>query len=138
MLDIQFVIEGEVQLNRRIGRIADGINNWNPATKQIGEYLTIFFGGDVFKTEGSVFKEKWAGGPNYNRLQRSGKMRNSFYYKHDSKQVEIGNTVKYFKYHQSNRPRKSRLPRRIMMKLDEARKQKIVKFFQMQIKGIIG
>lgn len=138
MLEIQFQIEGVTQLHRRISKIADGIKDWSPATEQIGQYLTNFFSNDVFKSEGAVFGEKWKGGKYYHQLQRTGLMRRSFIYKSDKSQVEIGNSTPYFIYHQSNQPRKSNLPRRIMMKLDEARKQKVVKFFQMQIKGLIG
>lgn len=120
-------------MNRRIGGFANKIKDWSPATEKVGIYLKGFFTNDVFQSEGAVFGEKWVGGKYYHKLQRSGLMRNSFYFKSDKDQVEIGNTADYFKYHQSNQPRKSKLPRRIMMKLDESRKQKIVKFFQQQI-----
>lgn len=133
MLNIYFDIEGVVELNRRITKFADKIKDWSPATKTIGEYLKGFFSTEVFESEGAIFGEKWVGGKYYHQLQRTGLMRNSFYFKNDKEQVEIGNKTDYFKYHQSNQPRKSKLPRRIMMKLDEARKQKIVKFFQQQI-----
>lgn len=132
-MQIYFEIEGQVELNRRIGKIADGIKDWSQATKSIGEYLTNFFTNNVFNSEGAVFNEKWVGGKYYHKLQRTGAMRNSFYFENDKNQVLVGNKAEYFKYHQSNQPRKSKLPRRIMMKLDEARKQKIVKFFQQQI-----
>jgi hypothetical protein len=131
-MNIQFDIEGETQLHRRIKGIADGVKDWSWATNKIGQYLKGFFTNDVFQSEGAIIGEKWVGGPYYHRLERTGKMRNSFLYKNDKMQVEISNSAPYFKYHQSKLPRK-KLPRRVMMKLDEKRKQTIVKFFQEQI-----
>jgi len=131
-MDIQFDIEGETELHRRIKGLSDGVKDWSWATLRVGKYLQGFFTNDVFESEGAIIGEKWPGGPYYHKLQRSGKMRNSFYFKNDKEQVEVGNKTDYFKYHQSNLPRK-KLPRRIMMKLDENRKQKIIKLFQEQI-----
>lgn len=134
-MNIQFEIEGEMQLSRRISGLADGVKNWSWATKKVGQYLKEFFTNDVFESEGSVFRERWPGGPYYHKLQRTGAMRKSFAYKSNDEKVEVGNSAHYFKYHQSNRPRK-KLPRRVMMKLDDHRKQRIVKYFQEQIVNI--
>ena len=131
-MQIEFKIEGVTQVHRRIGRIADGIKDWSWATEQVGRYLTGFFTNDVFNSEGAVFNEKWPDGPYYHKLQRSGFMRAGFYFQSDRNQVAVGNKASYFKYHQSILPRK-KLPRRVMMKLDEKRKQMVVKFFQQQI-----
>lgn len=131
-MNIEFQIEGETQLHRRIKGIADGVKDWSWATDKIGRYLKTFFTNDVFESEGAVIGERWPDGPFYHKLQRSGLMRKSFYYKSDKEKVEVGNPIPYFKYHQSNLPRK-KLPRRVMMKLDEKRKQIIVKYFQEQI-----
>jgi hypothetical protein len=59
-------------------------------------------------------------------------MRNSFIHKEGKDYVLVTNTAPYFKYHQSRLPRR-KLPRRVMMKLDETRKQTIVKEFQKAI-----
>ena len=131
-MQIQFKIEGVVELNRRLNGLANDIEDWTPATEKAGKYLTSFFSNEVFESEGAIISEKWPDGPYYHKLQRSGFMRNSFYFKNDKSQVEIGNRADYFKYHQSNKPRK-KLPRRVMMKLDIARKRKVIKFFQEQI-----
>ena len=50
--------------------------------------------------------------------------------------VEIYNTADYFKFHQSNAPRK-KLPLRVMLKLDQIRKIFIVKEFQAHIQKAI-
>jgi len=132
-MQIQFQIEGITELNRKLSGIADRIKDWGPTTKKIGSYLKGFFTNDVFESEGSVFGEKWVGGKYYHKLQVSGTMRHGFWSKSDKNQVEIGNSAPYFIYHQSNQPRNSKLPRRIMMKLDEKRKQNIVRYFVEQI-----
>lgn len=131
-MQLSFEIEGEVQLSRRIRGLSTSLSNFKGVFRGVGTYLGGFFKNDVFNSEGAVFKEKWAGGPAYHKLQRTGKMRNSFIHKEGSDYVLVTNTAPYFKYHQSKLPRK-KLPRRIMMKLDELRKQKIVKFFQAEI-----
>lgn len=52
---------------------------------------------------------------NIDILQRTGKMRKSFRVsKITQNELEIDNTIDYFKYHQSNEPRK-KLPRRQML-----------------------
>lgn len=131
-MELQFEIEGEIQMHRRIGRLATMVGDWSGTFTNTGKYLKEFFRGDVFDTEGKVFGEKWVDGPYYNRLQRTGVMRNSFIYQSAKDYVLVTNTAPYFKYHQSRLPRK-KLPRRIIMKLDEARKQKIIKFFHTEL-----
>jgi len=59
-------------------------------------------------------------------------MKRSFRAKATSMQGEIWNATTYFKYHQSNKPRSSNLPRRVMMKLGEQQKQLVVKVFHTQ------
>ena len=44
-------------------------------------------------------------------------------------QVVVSNSAPYFVYHQSNQPRE-KLPRRVMMKMDNKRKELIVKIIQ--------
>jgi len=131
-MELQFSIEGQVELHRRIAGLSDSVKDWTGTFTNVGKYLQGFFKNDVFLTEGQTFNEKWVGGPFYNRLQRTGKMRNSFIYKAAGDYVMVTNTAPYFKYHQSLLPRK-KLPRRIMMKLDERRKQTIIKQFQAEL-----
>jgi len=132
-MQLQFTIEGVTEFNRRLNKFSDNIKDWSQSTEKVGQYLKGFFTNEVFESEGSIIGEKWKDGPYYHKLQRTGFMRNSFYFKNDKEKVELGNTAGYFKYHQSNQPRKSNLPRRIMMKLGESQKRKIIKYFQEQI-----
>jgi hypothetical protein len=62
-------------------------------------------------------------------LERTGDLRHSFEDIMFDDYAVIFNTAEYFKYHQSRAPR-AKLPRRVMMKIDQARKQFIQKSFQ--------
>jgi phage gpG-like protein len=128
-MNIEFQIEGEVQLNRRLRVLSTSLDDFSGAFSKIGGYLGSFFKNEVFDTEGGVFGERWAIGQYYHKLQRTGKMKNSFIHKEAKDYVLITNTAPYFKYHQSKLPRR-KLPRRIMMKIDESRRQRIIKYFQ--------
>lgn len=69
-------------------------------------------------------------------LQRTGRMRSNFQSRVDPNRMEIWNPTHYFKYHQSNRPRK-RLPRRVMLKIIAQDKRRIQKFFQAHIQNAL-
>lgn len=62
-------------------------------------------------------------------LDNTGAMRNNFRDKTTTTRLEIWNPTSYFKYHQSNQTRR-RLPRRVMLKIIQADKTKISKYFQ--------
>ena len=134
---ISFEIEGEKQLVRRFRGIQMAGRNWRPTMKKIGRDLTECFSGPVFETRGREIGEKWktrkepTGG--WPLLERTGKMRKGFKYQAGKDKVEINNIVPYFIFHQSKQPRKTKLPRRVMMKLDNKRKQQIMKRFHLEI-----
>jgi len=69
-------------------------------------------------------------------LEATGRMRDSFQYESSNMWTRVFNTVNYFKYHQSRMPR-TRLPRRVMMKLDNQRKQSIVQIFHKGLDNFI-
>lgn len=69
-------------------------------------------------------------------LEKTGRMRGGFKSKVGTNRMEIWNPTIYFKYHQSNRPRK-KLPRRVMLKIIGQDKKRIQKFFQTWIAGEI-
>ena len=112
--------------------LSTSLNDFKGVFGKIGGYLGSFFKNEVFSTEGAVIGERWAVGPYYHRLQRTGKMKNSFIHKEAKDYVLITNTAPYFKYHQSKLPRR-KLPRRIMMKLAESQRQRIIKMFQQEL-----
>ncbi len=138
---LEWTIEGEKQLAREMlgftVRLKDFTIPFTDATKQ----LTKIFSTDVFNTQGGVIGEQWKRLSPYtvaqkarlgfpqDTLVRTGTMKKSFKSIVETHQAVIYNDVDYFKYHQSNAPRK-KIPRRVMMKLGDQQKQIVVKSFQ--------
>ncbi len=139
-MQLVFNIEGEQQVSRNLRGIDESMGDWTPTFKKVGVYLTDFFSGEVFNTQGAVIGEHWTPRKkNYSWpiLEKSGTMRHNFVYHAEDKQVLITNITSYFKYHQSNKPRR-KLPRRVMMKLDNDRKNQIIKIFNEDLVYRIG
>ena len=140
-MQIQFAIEGELQLSRRLSNIAANARDWSPAFEKSVADMKELFSGPVFETEGRAVDESWSPLSRAYALQKrkkfgdagilqaSGAMRAAFATKFDATSGSIWNTASYFKYHQSRMPR-TKMPRRVMMKLTENVKQMIVKNFQ--------
>lgn len=130
-LKLLWKIEGETQLARRLNVLSAGIKDFNPEFRRSAKFLKGFFGKEVFDSRGRAIGEPWKARKKaygWPLLERTGKMRRSFREKHSRLSAEVWNAVDYFKFHQSKAPRR-KLPRRVMMKLDAQRKNKIVKFF---------
>lgn len=138
---LAFSIEGETQLSRKLLNVSTSLTNFKEPFTETGNMMANFIRKDVFSSQGSVIGEPWKRLSPYTiatkarhsypstPLVATGAMQNSFYSIASSNQVVIGNTQDYFKYHQSNKPR-SKIPRRIMLKIDEQRKTDIVRIFQ--------
>ena len=128
---IEFSLEGQKQLIRRFRGIELAGNNWKSTFAKIGKDLTGCFSGPVFETKGAEIGEPWKKRTKaypWSILERTGRMRHGFKYNAKRMSVKIWNITDYFKYHQSNKPRR-KLPRRVMMKLDNKRKTNIMKRF---------
>ena len=140
-MQIQIAIEGVTQLSRRLNNIAESSRDWTPALKQSAEDLISTFSGPVFETEGAEIDEHWsplkkayakrkeAKYPGAGILEATGNMRYNFKSKVDATSAKIWNAMTYFKYHQSKEPR-TKLPRRVIMKLTNNLKEVVVKNFQ--------
>jgi len=139
-MQLSWSIEGEQQLARNLKNIGEGVKNWMPAFKEASDKLKTVFSDDVFKTQGGAIGEAWqplkpeymaaktkAGFPS-DILVKTGKMKSNFQSIVKTDMAEIWNSTQYFKYHQSKAPR-SKLPRRVMMKLGQNQKEIIVKIF---------
>lgn len=138
---LSWTIEGEQQLSRVLLGLRSDLKDLRVPFKQSADFLVKTFSQDVFATEGGAIGERWARLSPYTVAQkarhgypadilvRTGKMRGAFQSIVSSDQAVISNPTEYFKYHQSNQPR-SRLPRRVMMKLGDNQKEQIVKYFQ--------
>jgi len=149
MTRLEWSIEGEKQLSRRLRGLENDIKDFSPAFKKSASKLKSIFSRDVFSSRGQVIGEKWKRLSPYTVAQkarqgfpsdplvRTGKMKNSFTTKYGPREATISNTAEYFKYHQSNKPR-SRIPRRVMMKLGNNQKEMVVKEFQNYIRKILA
>lgn len=140
---IRFELEGEKQMIRQFRGIAADFKDWKPEFETVGTLLVNTFK-DTFETQGrnigeswpplaeSTLKQKMRRGYPSDPLIRTGKMREAFVYDAWSFEVIVTNPVSYFVYHQSKAPRK-KIPRRVMMKIDQKRKEMIPKIFQKAI-----
>jgi len=111
--------------------------------------LKNLFSNDVFETEGAAIGEHWQPlSPTYGSqkakrypgkgiLEKTGTMRNGFLTLVRPDMAQVWNQVEYFKYHQSNAPR-TRLPRRVMMALDERGKIAVVKIFHNYFQAVVA
>lgn len=143
-MDLNITLEGEKQVSRRLLIIADGITNFEEPLRNIGGELQKTFQ-DNFASEGALFGGWAERKPQYRKgervdtwpiLDKTGRMKQSFRNHVGKTELIISNEVSYFKYHQSNKQPRTRLPRRVMMKIDMERKNFIIKQFQAYIVGL--
>lgn len=140
---LRFSISGQVQLSRVLLNVSNAVKDWTPALEKSAEDLIEVFSYDVFESEGGAIGEAWdplsaayakrkekkyPGNP---ILVATGLMQDSFTRLVDTTSLKIGNSAEYFKYHQSSAPR-TKLPRRVMMKLTLDLREIVVKNFQRQ------
>jgi phage gpG-like protein len=147
-LGLSWEIEGEKQLSRNLEILAQKIKDWGPAFKETADNLKNIFAKDVFDTEGGAIQENWSPlkkayalqkakkYPGRGTLVATGKMRNSFMTLWRPDMAQVWNSAEYFKYHQSNKPR-SKLPRRVMMKIGKDQRTMIVKVFQGYFRKVV-
>lgn len=136
-MDISVTLEGEAQVHRRLLIVAGGITNFEAPLRNIGSELQKTFQ-DNFAQEGALFGGWPARKQDYPWpiLNKTGRLRQGFRQNLGKTELLIYNVVPYFKYHQSNKPR-TKMPRRVMMKIDNDRRNFIVKQFQAYIVGLI-
>ena len=137
---LSWEIEGDKQLSRRLRKVVTGISSFQKPFKQSADHLIGIYKRDVFRTQGSIIDERWArlspatvaakarSGFPITPLVATGRMRRSFKSFVTTESATIGNDARYFKYHQSNKPRR-KIPRRVMMKLGMAQREDVVRIF---------
>lgn len=142
---IAWKIEGTKELSRVLVGMQNDLRDYRKPFTQSADMLTALFSGQVFESQGAVIGEKWKRlsprtvarkaklGYPATPLVATGSMQRDFASVVKTNEAVISNGADYFKYHQSNKPRHV-LPRRVMMKLNEDSKQRIVKFFQVYIR----
>lgn len=144
-LSITWEIEGEKQLVRRLQGIEATAKDWKPAFKKATDELVKVFSNEVFATQGRAVQETWPPlKPSYlaqkrkqgftgGTLVKTGKMQKSFKSLVKADYAKVWNSVAYFQYHQSNKPR-NKIPRRVMMKLGHQQREIVVKAFHEHFK----
>ena len=138
MIELSASIEGDKELHRTLNIIPKNLDNFKVPLFKIGREVRVSIDAN-YASRGALFGAKWK--PRKDKkshplLEKTGKMRRAFDQDLGFDYVAIGNTSEYFKFHQSNAPRK-KLPRRVMLKLDQIRKIFIVKEFQAHIQKAI-
>jgi len=140
MIELNWSIEGEKQISRRFNQIPDDVGSFKVPLFRIGRELRTSVDMN-FNSRGALFGERWPSRKDkkpWPLLEKTGRMRRGFEQRLGPEYVEIYNTTDYFKYHQSILPRK-KLPRRVMLKIDQIRKVFIIKEFQRHLqKSVTG
>ena len=143
-LVIRFDIEGERQVAESIDFAGEEIKDFRKPLREINTQMLEDW--DI-KHQGSKIGEKWErlkepyrswkakNFPGRGILIRTGAMNkkrsnSGWRTRVSAMQTTLWNQSPYFKYHQSNKTRKSNLPRRVMMKLADKQKTTIIKEFQ--------
>lgn len=129
-MQITVTVKGSQEVQKKLIRFASEINDLRQPMTEIGKQLSRYYANEAFGSQGGVFGSPWASlsmpyaawkahnFPGRGPLIKTGSgssMQNSFTYEAGSQQVVIGNTKDYFKYHQSSRQPRMRLPRRQMI-----------------------
>lgn len=147
-LELSWDIEGTKELSRVLLNVRTRTKDLTRPFTTASNNLRKTFETEVFSSQGAVIAAKWKRLSPYTVSQkarlgyttepmiRTGAMRGSFRTIVASDRATIYNVAPYFKYHQSKLPR-TKLPRRVMMRLADTQKQMIVRVFQEHIRDIM-
>lgn len=140
-LQLSFEIEGEKQISSALQYIGGEISDFTKPLKATQDSLLKVYSGSQFSSSGSELGTPWQSlsspysewkakkYPGKGILVRTGKMQKAFKGDLTKFSTTITNPTSYFMYHQSNKPRKGSLPRRVMMKIDLKRQAEIFGYF---------
>lgn len=131
MVYIVGVVEGDLQVDRKLENLRDDLGDFSKPLRKSGEQLLSTVDSN-FSVVGKLMggwqpRKKMYRHP---LLNKTGRMRGAFHAKNTTTMLTIWNPTPYFKYHQSNRKPRRRLPRRVMLKIIAADKRRITKIFQ--------
>jgi len=147
-VSLNFSVEGDVQVANALDFVGAKIDDFSSPLLKSKDLLMKTFDKNFLKN-GSVLGEPWAPlapstltekNARYGKrrtLEATGAMRKSFTGTTTKQELIMENTAEYFKYHQSNKSRK-KLPRRVMMKIDEKRRTEIVRNFTEYLAEVRG
>lgn len=144
MIDLTFNLEGAEVVHRRLGITAEGVKSFKEPLAQIGHNFMKTFDMN-FDARGGLYggwaprKPRYYAGQRIDTwplMERTGRMREAFAADVTKTGLVLGNSAPYFVYHQSNQPR-TRLPRRVMMKIRDQDATMIVKEFQYYVVNLL-
>jgi len=129
---LEFTIEGEKEVSAVLGFAADNIGDFRRPLYATGQLIMS----DVetnYDRRGRLFSGGGWVPRKYERpwplLENTRKLRRGFRKVQTRDAIKVENNVDYFKYHQSNKPRKI-IPRRVMLTIVPQTRTKIFKEFQ--------
>lgn len=157
---VSISISGDAQIREKLAQLGPELHNMGEAFKDIGTEFAAYYAGEVFASQGSVYGARWeplaastlaskvrgsgsraAGASASQPLVASGKMKSSFRTEGGSDWVRIYNNAtnsrgdNYFAFHQLGT---SRMPRRMMIGLNDTLKQKAMDKVKADIRRKLG
>ena len=132
-LKMEFSIEGDKQISAELGITADHLSDFSKPMKDSADAMMTAVE-DNYDQRGKRFKgwdpRKPTTPPStHPLLEKTGKMRGAMYQDSGKDFAMVANKDPKFPYHQSNQPR-SKIPRRIMLMIDDRLRTEIFKIFQ--------
>lgn len=136
LISVDFSVEGDVEVTTMFNAAGLRSKTLRRPFRLIGEYLEDRID-DNFEGRGKIYG-KWkrrlrAPKDGHPLLEDTGEMRRNFKKKVGNSYVEVRNDSDHFKYHQSKRPRKTRLPQRVMMAIQKEEVTESMKILQRHV-----
>lgn len=143
MLSVRVEIKGDKRAIAQLRKMINEFNDWKPELRAVGDYLVRFYQDPVFETEGGIFGARWQAlssayqirkavtYPGRGILEASGDLRRSYTTRVHANLLELINEDSKAIYHQEGT---RRMPARVIIKVDDARKDEIVNIFK---KGVL-
>lgn len=144
---ISATIEGEKQVSALLEKGGSRLSNMRKPLAATNLYLRKEIDSN-FGAQGTILGSKWQplnatyAAQKRRRygskpiLEATGKMRKGFKSSVSPRRLVIKNDVKYFRYHQSNRPRRI-LPRRPMLNVSPTQQSKIYQIFNKFLQNLL-
>jgi len=144
--ELNLVVEGDVQLLRSFRKFADNVKDLSEAFREIAQDFHQTVERKQFESEGAYGSGGWAplseeyaswkakNFPGRPLMVLSGDLKESLMGENpwaiediQPLQLRLGTKIKYAVYHQSLKPRKTKLPRRPLIDLTEADKKRFTR-----------
>jgi hypothetical protein len=144
-MEVSFQFTGDKEFLAKIKTFKETILDFKTDFTTIGEYLVRYYSTTPFFYNGTIYGKSWAPlaastlaykgkkFPGKPPLIRTGLMASSFAFQSSTEILTITNGAPYFKYHQSARPRRGHLPRRVIMAINKTLSNEIAMTMKMGI-----